>query len=179
MRRFLLLLFITSFSISAHAQKLFIDAANSSIEFEFRSKDIKGTIAGLQTWTADLNLYNLDSSYVSGSVAVETIKTKNFFRDKLWQGRKYFAKKEFPRIHFTSTSIVQDGDVFVVTGKLKVKDQVRTISMELRRQDEEIWGVTSVNLQDFGVALFKKRIDNRVNIKIRLRIYNPASLGNN
>ena len=164
-----LLCFATFHLLSA--QKLYIDAINAEITFEFPTKNIKGTVGGLQVWTADLDIHNLKESYVSGSVAVETIKTKNFFRDKLWQGRKLFSKKKFPRIHFKSESIVKNGDSFVVTGTLKIKETTKRVSLEFMRKDSDIVGLSSINLMDYDVSIFKKRRDNRVNITFQLPVY--------
>ncbi len=157
------------------AQRLFVDAVNSQIDFEFPHRGVKGTIGGLQTWTTDLDLHDLSNSYVSGSVAIETLRTKNFFRDKLWQRKELFYKKEFPRIHFKSTSIVKKENSFVVVGNLKIKDASKRISLEFTKQDDKLLGVTSVNLQDFDISPFKKRMDNRVNVSFELQIHNSGS----
>ncbi len=68
-----------------------IDTENSTVEFIFTDKNVNGTIGDIQSQST-LNWEEPEKSVLKGSVAVTTLKTRNFLRDGHLMWEKYFNR---------------------------------------------------------------------------------------
>lgn len=85
------------FFMLPRAQEPAIDTESSSISFVFLSKDVDGTIGGIES-ASRIDLQDPTRSVIKGSVAVNTLDTDNFLRDGHLKWEKYFDEDEHPRI---------------------------------------------------------------------------------
>ncbi|MEM9720040.1 MAG: YceI family protein [Bacteroidota bacterium] len=99
---------------------------------------------------------------VSFQVDVESIDTNNDWRDKDLQSGNWFLAEEFPHIRFSSTSVEKQGEGFIVTGDLSIKETTKEISFpiappmgvlqDIRKDDQVIFvGEYTLNRKEYGV----------------------------
>ena len=140
--------------------------SSATIDFEFVSKKVDGTIGGFRS-VSEIDLENLAASKIEGSVDVNTIKTGNFLRDWALKGGKYFDEDKHPRITFTSTSIVSEGDQIKVNGNLSIKGSTQLITIYFTETENTLNGTTTLFSSDFGIQIKKKREDNKVDVNFK------------
>ncbi len=148
------------------AQSITIDEAKASITFNFEDDDVEGTLSGFEFFgSVDLN--NLEGSSFSGSVATETIDTHNWLRNRHLR-RKYFNAKDFPKLTFNSTRVSGTANNFTVIGALSIKGTKKEVSWNFRQKENMLVGTTTINTQDFDIAIHKKYEENNATIQITL-----------
>lgn len=166
-----LLLFFSVFQLNA--QSLTIDESNARISFVFLDDDVDGTISDFK-FTGSLDLYDLNSSAISGSVAMETLDTNNWLRNRHLRAKKYFYAKKHPRLSFSSTSVTALGEGFRVEGNLTIKGISKRVSFFFKKSASVLRGTTSINTSDFDIFVHKKAERNNVDITLVL----PYSVSN-
>jgi len=117
-------------------------------------KDFEGTLV-------------LDGSDPSRSSATVTIRTESFDsgvadRDAHVRGTDFLDVEKFPTLTFTSTKVVQDGDEYVMSGDLTIKDVTRSVdlTLEFEGSQKDPWGNnragftggTTISRKDFGLT---------------------------
>ena len=155
--------------IGAHlsAQNLQIDENKALISFVFLDDAVDGTIGDFK-FTGNLNLGDLSNSEMSGNVAMETLDTNNWLRNRHLRAKKYFNVKSHPRLSFSSTSINVMGEGLQVRGNLTIKGATIPVTFFFKRSTTELRGTTSINASDFDIYVHKKSERNKVEITIIL-----------
>ncbi len=138
---------------------------SAEISFVFVSKDVDGHISGFDS-SSSIDFENPTNSKLKGSVAVKTIKTGIFLRDWSLKGGKYFDADDHPRIFFESNSIAPTADGFSVKGILTIKGNEKPITIDFKKQENQLIGTTTLFSSDFGINIKKKREDNEVQVKM-------------
>ena len=167
---FLILLFIT---LQASGQSPGIDEDNTQIFFVFPDDKVDGTISDFK-FTGKLDPNDLGNSDISGSVAVNTLDTNNWLRNRHLRAKKYFHAREHPRLSFSSTTIAVMGEGFRVEGDLTIKGISRRVSFFFKNTASALRGTTSINTSDFNINVHKDPKRNNVDITIVL----PYSVSN-
>jgi len=143
--------------------------SSAEISFTFVSKNVEGTISGFESSSA-IHLDALEDSKFKGSVAVETIKTGNFLRDWSLKSGKYFDADTHPQLTFESTDVTKTNDGYSVKGELTIKGTSKAITIDFKRNDNQLIGTTTLFSSDFGIEIKNDREDNEVYVKFVLSL---------
>ncbi len=65
------------------------------------------------------------------SIAVDSVDTYQTDRDTHLKAADFFDAAQFPTIKFKSTSFAKDGEDYVLTGDITVKDVTKTIKFNV------------------------------------------------
>ncbi|MFK5974593.1 MAG: YceI family protein [Flavobacteriaceae bacterium] len=167
MKNILLLLFIILCDGIYAQHKL--DIVSAEISFTFVSNGVVGTLTGFSS-SSTLDLANLETSELMGSVVVKTIKTGNFLRDWSLKGGKYFNADTYPKITFESSSIEKTNNGIRLIGQLTIKDTSKQIDITFIKMKNKLIGTLSLFSSDYGIHIKKKRADNKVNVHMVLAL---------
>ncbi len=158
-----------------------IDQSESETKVTFKVKNMGIFVDGKFTEVAiesKFNLDNLTNSYIHASIKVNSLDTDNNKRDKDLLKSKYFDVDKFPEITFTSTKIEKsiEGNKFVLTGKLKIKntEKVVDIPFEIVKNGENqtIQADFNLNRRDYKVGGKSWVMSDEVIINVNYKINN-------
>jgi polyisoprenoid-binding protein YceI len=65
-------------------------------------------------------------------IATSSIDTNNAERDEHLRGQDFFDAQQFPEISFATTGFKKADAEYLVTGDLRIRDQIRSVTMPLR-----------------------------------------------
>ncbi len=159
----LILFGIFSFSPSYLSKQ----SVESEIYFHLPSKNITGTIGGLTTYSL-FDPENLHLSNVKAEVESKTLNTGNIARNLRFTSKKFLHAKKFPKIIFKSEKVVKVEDSYVLLGQLSIKNQQKKVAFTITHKNDTVFGVTSINLTDFGMQLSQKRYENKLDIYVKV-----------
>ena len=110
-----------------------IDPMHSEVHFKVKHlviSTVTGTFksfeGSLETSTADFQ----DAS-IHFSMDVSSIDTNQEQRDVHLKSAEFFDADQFPKISFQSTSLKKDGDEYVLTGDLTVKNVTKQVKLDV------------------------------------------------
>ncbi|MCW5519397.1 YceI family protein [Aureitalea sp. L0-47] len=150
-----------------NAQQIAINEEEATVKFVFTDEELEGTISDFQ-FTGSVDLSDMEDSEISGSVLMETLDTDNWFRDRHLRSKKYFHKKEYPRLYFKSNSIRGQQNEFVVKGDLTIKGVSKPVTFTFTKAPGRLIGSAIINTMDFNITIYDGRERNVVNIYINL-----------
>ena len=139
--------------------------AKAEITFEFVSKGVKGTIGGFES-TSSIDFDNPENSVFKGAVAVKTLDTNNGLRNWSLKSGKYFDADDFPKISFSSTSVIVNENDYTVKGTLTLKGVSKPVSIAFAKKGNQLKGQLEIYSFDYGVKVKKKREDNLVKVTL-------------
>lgn len=148
------------------AQELKLDTKNATVEFNFVSDNVQGTVGGIDA-TLSLDWSDLSNSSVKGTADVATIATGTKMRDKHLRGKDYFHAEEHPKMSFTSSSVEKKGEKYVAKGSLTIKGTSKDVAFDMDMKDGVLILTTSINAADFGVSP-KKADKSRVDVTVKV-----------
>lgn len=147
----------------AFAAAYTLDKAHTSLGFDIKHLMVS-TVRGKFTHyegTIDFDRTNLTETKINVTIQAASIDTNNADRDKHLRTPDFFDVEKYPTITFTSHSIRENGDQYVITGDLTIKGTTRAIEIPveiagpIRLHGESIIGITGetkINRQDFGIT---------------------------
>jgi polyisoprenoid-binding protein YceI len=150
-----------------NAQRITINEDEAKVRFVFTDEDVEGTISDFQ-FTGSIDLSDMENADISGSVLMETLDTDNWFRDRHLRSKKYFNKKEHPRLYFKSNSVKGTHNDFVVRGDLTIKGIIKPVTFNFTKRPDRLVGSAIINSTDFDISIYDGRERNSVNIYINL-----------
>ena len=142
-----------------------IDPAHSEVIFKVRHMMISNVAGSFDKFDATMESNSSDFSDAKISFVAETgsVNTNNAQRDGHLQSPDFFDSAKFPKITFTSTSLVKKSDEeYKLNGNLTIRDVTRPISLHVnyggtltdgygqKKSGFEIEGV--INRKDFGLV---------------------------
>ncbi len=153
-------------------KNLEFDKKNSKISFDFVEEDTPGTIGGLD-FRIDFNPNDPENAFLKGTAEVKTIDTDNFLRDGHLMWEKFFYKKKYPKISFTSKQVASfEANTFKVIGDLTIKGQQKEVIITFVLNNKQFVGKTTIYTSDYGVNIHDEREKNKLNIKFHFPILN-------
>jgi polyisoprenoid-binding protein YceI len=183
--RFTIGLLVSLFAtVSLAAEKFPIDVGHSKIGFtvalaavadvDGRFTDCDGTISYDEA--------DLTKSSVTVFIKTASIDTGNSDRDNDLKGTSFFDAKKYPTIKFQSKSVQQQGNNYVMTGTLTIRDVTRDVVVPLvwrQHKTPDPWHNTrigfdarlSLQRKDYGVigpTFWNNAISNAVEIELRI-----------
>jgi len=170
-KSFLLFFALILGTSTINAQDISINSDKAIVKFNFVKEKTEGTVKGIK---ADITFdkSNLSNSTISGSANIKTISTGNKSRDQHLLSDEFFDVVKYPTIKFTSSNITKKEDLFVMTGKLTMKDVTKDITIKFKYDGKMFKGKTVVYTNDYGV--FKPQAD-RKDSKVVVSIALPVA----
>ncbi|MBP2477850.1 polyisoprenoid-binding protein YceI [Crossiella equi] len=141
-----------------------IDVSHSRVGFVARHAMVTKVRGAFNEFDGRIKV---DGDNPANSSAVVTINaasidTRNAQRDEHLRGSDFLELEKFPRIQFVSTSVVQDGDTFSLTGDLTIKDVTREVTIDFTFEGTAkdpfgntrvgFEGTTTISRKDFGIT---------------------------
>jgi polyisoprenoid-binding protein YceI len=157
-------------------QRWVTDLARSSVEFTVRNAWGLASVSGRFQRFSGWYVEKLGVPTLQLSVETASVDTGNEKRDKHLRSEAFLGATEHPRMHFTSTRIVDEGDgKLLVSGELEVAGTPVPLVFEAWKRtfgDElEIEASTFVDQRDFGMSsgpLWSIRPPTQIHVKARL-----------
>lgn len=141
-----------------------INTTASKITFTFESKNVTGSISGIQS-ESEIDFSQFENSKIKGSVSVSSLKTGNFLRDGHLMWEKYFNRSDYPRIYFESTSITANSDAsYSILGNLNIKGISKPVTFTAMKTGNRIKITGSIYSSDWDIRIDKERKNNKVTI---------------
>lgn len=166
MNKFKLFSLLMAFTLSLSAQQIQVDEERGTVTFLFVDDDVDGTLSDFK-FTGNVDLGQLESATIAGTVASETIDTDNWLRDRHLR-RKYFEVDDYPLLKFKSTSIIASEDVYIVKGSLTMKGIEKEVTFTLSKKVGKLVLEASINASHFNINIHDEVDRNKVDIVIVL-----------
>ncbi|WP_027418400.1 YceI family protein [Crocinitomix catalasitica] len=151
------------------SQSLKIKSNLVKVTFVADMQNTSGSIGGFEA-KINFDKNDLTKSTISGSVDVSTLDTGTKKRDEHLKSEDYFNAAKYPKMTFTSTSIVEKDNQLIMTGKLKIKETVREEVVIFTFSDNVFTGTMKINATDYEMGNFSKKKPEKTNIKIKFEI---------
>lgn len=142
-----------------------LDASHTQVGFKVKHLGISTVSGQFKDFSADISYDGKPETLsMSAEIVVDSIDTGNEKRDAHLKNEDFFEASTYPTITFESTGVKSDGDDYMLTGNLTMKDVTKEVALELNINGpvDSPWGDGSqiiglalsgtVNRQDFGVA---------------------------
>jgi polyisoprenoid-binding protein YceI len=147
-----------------------INTKDSKISFTFESKNVTGSISGIQS-QSEIDLSQLEDSKIKGSVSVSSLETGNFLRDGHLMWEKYFNRGDYPRIYFESTAITAKGNAsYTILGNLNIKGISKPVTFTAVSTDGLIKITGTIYTSDWDITIDKERKNNKLTIVMDLQL---------
>ena len=170
------LLFLNLGGVTSAQQDYAIDNTHSSIIFSIshyrigylygRFNECSGRVA--------LDQFNPDASEFKFKIQADSVDTNNDDRDTALKGNQFLDAANYPTIEFASQSVEEEDGTYNVTGKLKIKDVSKTVSIpfKLLGSGEGPMGKRRIGMlskftikrSDFGIREMPKNIGDDIAI---------------
>ncbi len=146
-------------------QRIEFDKSKSRISFDFIEEETTGTIEGLD-FNINFNPVDTENSFFKGTALIKTIDTNNFLRDGHLMWEKFFYKKKYPKISFSSTQVVPfDTTTYKVIGNLNIKGTEKEVIITFTLDETKLLGKTTIYTSDYGVNIHDERAKNKLDIQ--------------
>lgn len=132
-------------------------------------KETEGTVSGFQA-NILFDANDLTNSTISGTVDVKTLDTGIPKRDDHLKSADYFDAEKFPTMGFKSTSIILEGDAFVMKGMMTIKDVEREETIKFTFEDNTFKAKSIIQLSYYKVGGYANRKPADTEVKINFLI---------
>jgi polyisoprenoid-binding protein YceI len=139
-----------------------IDPVHSEVGFTARHMMVSKVRGKFRTFSGEI-VTGVDplGSSVSAEIDLSSIDTGNEQRDGHIRSADFFEVETYPTMTYRSTGVRQDGDVYILDGKLTLKGVTRDVelALEINGFGPDAYGGTragfsaigEINRRDFGV----------------------------
>jgi len=168
-KRLIFFIFVCIVSVS-FGQTLQINEATSTVKFVFMDDEVEGSVSDFK-FTGTIDASQLSNANFSGSVAMETLDTDNWLRNRHLRAKKYFYNKQHPRLTFKTTKIrgAESGKEFLIDGVLTIKGVSKTVTLNVNHSANRFYITGLINTSDFDINIHKEKERNTVNLYINLQ----------
>lgn len=141
-----------------------LDPTHSELQFKVKHLMITTVTGSLKSFNASLESEadDFENAQVSFEAETGSIDTGNKDRDNHLKSGDFFDAEKYPAIRFTSTSLTQDGDDYILKGDLTIKDVTKPVKLDVEFGGiaTDPWGNTKagftlagkINRTDFGLT---------------------------
>lgn len=169
-----------------------VDPAHSSVEFTVRHLGLAKVRGRFDSFSGHLEVgKSLSDSSVVAEVSLSSVDTNNADRDAHLAGSDFFGAESHPTMTFASTSIVEQGDDYLLHGDLTIGSITQPVVFDAEFHGTEVYpldGTTRAGFSaagrisrgDFGIAFDvplgadKVAIGDKVNIELEIQVIAPA-----
>lgn len=141
-----------------NAQELTVKSDAVKVDFLADMQKTKGSVSGFEA-KINFNMEDLSASSITGTVDVNTLSTGNSKRDEHLKSADYFEAEKFPVMSFTSSSIVKEGDQYIMKGKVKIRDTEREEMITFTYSEKMFSGELIIQASNYLDAYAKKSPD--------------------
>ncbi|MDW3191546.1 MAG: YceI family protein [Cytophagales bacterium] len=144
-------------------------------EVTFSGKKAEGSFQGL-AGTIQFNPDELDQAKFDVNLDASSIETGNNTKNKHARSENWFFVKEYPKIHFSSTSVIKTFDGYLLTGTLELRGIKKTLSFPFSFSDSgdagEFSGSFRINRKDFGIEgnFMEFMVGDEFEVKVRVPV---------
>jgi polyisoprenoid-binding protein YceI len=160
-----------SFKVFSSAWK--VNQTAAKISWVVQDGRHAGTISELDAMI-DFDPSQLEKGIIKATVEASSIDANNEKLNAHLEGPEYFNAEKHPKITFTSDSISRNDSGFVATGKLAIRDSVRTVSVPFRiingEKESTIKGTMDIMASDYGLMKRSATGTDRVIITIEVPV---------
>lgn len=167
MKKVTLFLTFICFVFLGQTQEVKINQNDADVSFYFHGDKVNGSVAGFEA-NFSLNLKDLSSSSIKGSVDVSTLETGIKMRDKHLYSKDYFHGEKFPKMYFESKKLEDKGDYIRVLGKLTIKETSREEEFKLKMEKDKLILTTQINTADYDVMTKRNNDKTKVDVTITI-----------
>lgn len=150
-----------------------IDTIASKVNFEVENlgfNTVEGSFSSIKGW-AYLNPDAKHKSLLKVCLDAASIETGIGMRDKKLKTEDFFDVSQYPEICFTGTNFRYLGDnIWEVSGNLKIKDQVKKITVRVVQQNGALTCVFTVNRFDFNIGEDYSEFSIGAEVKVTVQI---------
>lgn len=109
-----------------------VDKKASKVGFSIKHMMISTVRGNFSDYECDLSLdpQDLAKSSVSAQIMVQSVNTGERLRDEFLVSKDFFRPEQFPVIHFESSGVRARGSKLSLTGKLRIRDKERSVTLE-------------------------------------------------
>lgn len=141
-----------------------LDPTHSELQFKVKHLMITTVTGSLKSFGASLSSEgdDFENGSVSFEAEINSIDTGNTDRDNHLKSGDFFDAEQHPKVSFSSTSLVKDGDDYIVNGDLTIKGITKSVKLnaEFGGIATDPWGNTKagftlsgkINRTDFGLT---------------------------
>src|SRR5262245_23768995 len=141
-----------------------LDPTHSRLGFSTRHAMVTTVRGSFKEFSGDavVDTQNPAASKVTVNIATTSIDTGVADRDGHLRSADFFDAETHPEISFVSTEVSRDGDDWVITGDLTIKDATKPITIEFESTGSArdpfgntrigFEGRTSINRKDWGLS---------------------------
>jgi polyisoprenoid-binding protein YceI len=168
-----LILLALSFILTSWTGAEQLSAVDKDSEIKFRIKNlgvgVNGSFNGLEG-KFEFDPHNLSSSTFEASIDVNSINTGINMRDNHLRSEDYFDVKNYPRIKFVSTKVVENDKEgnYVIYGKLTIKKTTKEISFPFTASPENggirFKGEFSLDRRDYKVGGYSMVLSDKLTV---------------
>lgn len=108
-----------------------IDSVHSSVGFSVRHLMVSKVKGTFDVFSGVLTVAEDGSASVEATIDVSSLSTKNPDRDAHIRSADFFDVDQFPTATFKSTSVREDGGVYVVTGDFTLHGVTKSIDLRV------------------------------------------------
>ncbi|MFT5821287.1 MAG: polyisoprenoid-binding protein YceI [Crocinitomix sp.] len=163
----ILALFIMPMMTFAQELSLKMDAVK--ISFVADMQNTTGTISGLQA-KIKFNMGDLAQSSIEGTVDVSTLDTGTPKRDEHLKSADYFDMATYPTMSFKSISFIKDGNSYVMTGMMKIRDVEREEKIVFTYTDKVFKGETTIQAALYKIGNYADKKPEKTNVVISFEL---------
>ena len=170
--------------VSVAAEKFTIDTGHSKIGFRVslaKVADVDGRFTDFDA-TITYNEADLTKSSVTATIKTASVDTGDSNRENDLKGASFFDAGKYPTIRFQSKSVQRQGDDYVMTGALTIRDVTREVAIPVvwrQHKAADPWqnarigfeGRLTLQRKDWGVVgptFWNDIISNAVEIELRI-----------
>ncbi len=164
---FAIALFLIPFLSTAQELSVKMDAVK--IAFVADMQNTAGTVSGFQA-KIKFNLDDLSKSSITGTVDVSTLDTGTKKRDDHLKSADYFDASNFPTMSFKSVSFKQEGDKFIMTGMMTIKDVEREETIVFTYKDNMFKGEGTIQAAHYKLGNFADKKVEKTNVRISFEV---------
>lgn len=141
-----------------------LDPTHSELQFKVKHLMITTVTGSLKSFSASLTSESDDfeNANISFDGDLSSLETGNNDRDNHLKSGDFFDIEKYPNIIFESTSVVKDGDDYILNGNLTIKDTTKPVKLnaEFGGIATDPWGNTKagftltgkINRTEFGLT---------------------------
>ncbi|MBC7487580.1 MAG: YceI family protein [Cytophagaceae bacterium] len=144
---YIAVLVFNALGIFAQVTPQVLDYASSTVTFKIKNAGI-GVDGSFKEYAAIIQFdpKNLGASHFEGKIKTKSIHTGINGRDNHLRKEEFFYVDKYPEIHFRSTAIKPQGNTYVVSGKLTIKDVTKDVSWTLKQSKNGTLNVYETSL---------------------------------
>ncbi|KAA3604337.1 MAG: hypothetical protein DWQ01_22275 [Planctomycetota bacterium] len=162
------------------AQKFAIDPGHTAVLWKINHLGFSDTYGRFNEVDGSfvLDADKPENSSVNLSIKAASIDSNSEGRDKHLRSPDFLNVKQFPTISFESTNVARKGELWQVSGDLKLHGKSKNITVDVKQHKlaQDPWGKTrtgfetvfSIDRTEFGITHYSGGIGDQVEITIAL-----------